>query len=452
MPEMISLRMRGLAVWCVALGLVVVWPTAAAAKHATPESAKKLDITAKSARDGYVKVDGFVTDWEGVPATTSEALTRGEWEYDWTGPKDLSIKIQAQYDSQHLYLAVEVFDNVVSGPQRRDRGDRVEIWIDGGPVAADGPHGRLKMLELALGDMESDGKPSVTWQYPKALKGKEPEGLLKDGSMRVKGYFFEVGLPLAQASEPAPGLEPLGIAVIARDLDRDDPREDEAAVATAPFDGRKARDVATMARLRLAGAESMAEGFFRQVPDARGVKLTAEHMVDVGGDSRRERVFLVKNYLVIVGYGLGDGDYYYYNLPTASHITHHSLEVEDLTGDGRAEMIVRYKLRQGPVTQEVGIIFHFALDRLLLVWHHELVNDGPGWSVRNELVIKKGRRGQPSTLTVKPSKESKPPSKEAYLDVDGDMIVDWERILLPWGERSQNVFKWEAGQFLRQSR
>ncbi|MCP4247295.1 MAG: hypothetical protein GY778_09635, partial [bacterium] len=214
-----------------------------------------------SARSGYVKVDGFVTDWEGVDKVESRTLTRGEPEYDWTGPKDLSMVVQAQYDQTYIYMAVEVRDNIVTGPKRRDRGDRVEIWFDGGEVAAKSPHGRMRMLELALGEMESDGKPAITWQYPKSLKGQEPTGLLKDGSMRHTGYFFEFGLPLSELSDPAPGLEPIGIAIIARDLDRDDPNEDEAAVANAPFDGRKKRRPDTMAKLRLAGAENMDAGF-----------------------------------------------------------------------------------------------------------------------------------------------------------------------------------------------
>jgi hypothetical protein len=136
--------------------------------------------------------------------------------------------VQAQVDGEVLYLAVEVRDNVVAGPRGPKKGDRIELWLDGGASAG---KQRLRMLEIAIGDIEGGGKPTARWGY--GAGGGAPRGLMLDGAVRapegqVAGYFFEIGLPLAEISDPRPGLEPLGIALIARDWDYDDANEDEA--------------------------------------------------------------------------------------------------------------------------------------------------------------------------------------------------------------------------------
>ncbi|MEL6181394.1 MAG: hypothetical protein AAFS10_20720, partial [Myxococcota bacterium] len=188
-------------------------PVHAEPQPATPDSAPKVDMVATPVAVGSVKVDGFVNDWEGIEKHDIRALTRAVPEYDWTGPRDLSLLVQLQYDSNYLYMAIEVRDNIVTTPKGRKEGDIVEVWMDGGPLATSkrrGSVGRLRMLRLKVGGMTKDGLPEAEWGYPKKLKGK-PKGIKLDGSIRNTGYFFEVGLPIDQFSNPAPGLETMGI-------------------------------------------------------------------------------------------------------------------------------------------------------------------------------------------------------------------------------------------------
>ncbi len=106
------------------------------AQPATPANVKTINISPTHAPQGYVKVDGFVTEWSQIPRIETRALTRGEAEYDWTGPRDCSMIIQAQADEEFLYLAIEVRDNAVVSPDGKKKGDRVEVWIDAGGLVS----------------------------------------------------------------------------------------------------------------------------------------------------------------------------------------------------------------------------------------------------------------------------------------------------------------------------
>lgn len=437
--------MRG-SVAALVLTACVSIPLGATAEPATPASAKKLDLTVAHVPDGYVKVDGFVTDWAGAATLESRALTRGEPEYDWTGPRDCSLLVQAQADRKNLYLAIEVRDNIVAGRKGRKAGDRVEIWIDGGPPAG---KKRLRMLEVGLGAVPDGGKPTVSYGWPRSLKRANIEGLQTDGAMRKTGYFFELAIPLAALSDPPPGIEALGLAIIARDWDYDDPNEDEAAVSTAPFDARKARDLTTMGKLLMPGTQDPLAGFYRSVPAAKSARVVGAVWTQVGGDARRERVALLEKWLVVSGRGVGEGDFYVYNLPTGPNYTYDSLETRDLNGDGGDEFIVRFRVEHpNKVVQQFMAIYRLDFDSIGLVFLAEVGNTGPGWSITNEVSFdKKGPKGTSRIFLKKPAADGV--TKKSYPDVDADLITDWDKILLPWTGPSSRTYEWQDTQFIK---
>ncbi len=431
---------------CVAVFCLLLATSLGHAEVATPADAAKLDIPVGDVPDGYVKVDGFVTDWASAQTVESRALIRAEAEYDWTGPRDCSVLVQAQADRAFLYLAIEVRDNVVVGKKGRKAGDRVELWIDGGEPAG---KRRVRMIELGLGEVPDGGKPTVTYGYPKNLVRKEIEGVKADGAMRKTGYFFEVALPLASLSDPAPGVEPLGVAIIVRDWDYDDANEDEAAVATAPFDARKERSPATMGRLLLPSTVDPLGGFYQTVPAAKGTRVVSEAWVQVSGDARRERVALLEKWLVVAGRGVGDGDFYYYTLPHGPNYTYDSMELRDLTGDGGAEFILRYSVSHpGQIQQQFLAIYRLFFDSINLVFLAEAGNTGPGWTVTNQVSFDpKGPGGTTRIVVSKPVATGV--TKKTYTDVDADLITDWDKVLLPWKAPPSRTYEWQDTQFIK---
>jgi hypothetical protein len=432
---------------CLAACLpLLLTPALALGAANTPDAAKKLDIPVGDVPEGYVKVDGFVTDWNSAATIETRALTRGEPEYDWTGPRDLSMLVKAQADRSFLYLSIEVRDNVVVGPKGRKGGDRVEIWIDGGIPAG---KKRVRMIEVGLGAVPDGGKPTVRYGYPKKLARKAIDGLQADGSMRKTGYFFELALPLASLSDPPPGVEPLGIALIARDWDYDDPNEDEAAVATAPFDARKKRAPETMGKLGLPSSTDPMGSFYRSVPAAKGARVVGEDWVQVAGDARRERVALLEKWIVVAGRGVGEGDFYYYTLPHGPNFRYDSLELKDVNGDGGADFIVRYTVSHpGQIDQQFLAIYRLFFDSINLVFLAEIGNSGPGWTVTNEVSYDPKGPGGTTRITVR-KPVATGVTKKTYTDVDADLITDWDKVLLPWKGTGSRTYEWQDTQFIK---
>lgn len=76
-----------------------------------------------------VLIDGYITEWEGVPAIelkpgSSGVTAEGEFKEN-----DVSLRIQAQWDDQYLYLALAWRDDTwdVEEVSRREA-----VWVDGG--------------------------------------------------------------------------------------------------------------------------------------------------------------------------------------------------------------------------------------------------------------------------------------------------------------------------------
>ncbi len=434
-----------------ALLLPAATPAQAQGRKGKPEDAPRLDLHVKRVSSSAITVDGFITDWEGVPPITTRALTRGEHEYDWTGPKDLSLEVQALYDRDLLYLAVTVKDNIVTSKRGAKPGDHVELWFDAGPLGARSRHGRLRMLRLAPGPLQDGGKPAVTWGWPPSLRGA-PEDLQADGAIRVDGYFFEIALPLTALADPPPGVEPIGFAAVARDYDYDDPGETDAAVATAPFDHLKRRDPATLGQLTLDGADRIKDGIYKLVPKAQGAPVIGQRFADVGGDARREYVQLIGRWLAVSGYGLGDGDYYYIGLPEPKGARFTRLETRDVTGDGKDELLVTWTLDTptpvGNVQQELLAVYHFALDRIKLLFQQEIAQRGPTWTLSNTLTFLTPR-GKPPSILLKPDKPQGDLSPDTYRDPNEGYTIDWYRPILPWGDERERAYTWDASQFIK---
>ena len=68
-------------------------------RKGNPSEQSVLDLTARL--NTAAQADGNITDWnEGDGSKVGfQTLLSGEYEYDWTGPKDLSATVMSQYSA-----------------------------------------------------------------------------------------------------------------------------------------------------------------------------------------------------------------------------------------------------------------------------------------------------------------------------------------------------------------
>lgn len=68
-----------------------------------------------------VKIDGDLSDWKNVKGFRMDQrkfffVGQGMSSAKWKGPEDLSATFKLQWDSKYIYIAVEVTDDIVTGP------------------------------------------------------------------------------------------------------------------------------------------------------------------------------------------------------------------------------------------------------------------------------------------------------------------------------------------------
>ncbi|MEO0323336.1 MAG: hypothetical protein AAF447_10295 [Myxococcota bacterium] len=179
----------------------------------------------------------------------------------------------------------------------------------------------------------------------------------------------------------------------------------------------------------------------RRVPASVAPRFARE--VDVTGDRRRERVFVLGRALVVLGPGFREGrGYLYYELPVAESGDLRSLESVDLTGDGKAELLLRAVQSVEDVERELLLVHRFANDgsfsRLLSAevarrqGERRIVNDVR--PLRRGLEFRPGRaRGWDA--------ESWPWAREAA--APGAPLP----LLLPWADGPRRM-RWEGSRFV----
>ena len=258
--------------------LSLLWSSVAMAdpkekpRKGDPQDQEILDLSAKLTSDIDTRADGNISDWDpNSVSADAKTLLSGEYDYDWTGPKDLSAKVQAQYGAEKIYFYINVSDNAVVSKKQQWKSDRVELWL--APESADGkPLGNPRGILMDIGPMVDGGMALIKW-----MSGKAAEGLEGAGFVREDGYDFEISVAYDVLSKTTPVLDgSMRYCVLVRDWDQDDPNEDEASVGTCPINPKKSSSIKRdqMGKIRL----GMRDVIWNQImnADADAAKIEAE--------------------------------------------------------------------------------------------------------------------------------------------------------------------------------
>lgn len=327
----------------VAICLNLIASAAFAAPKDKPRKGKPadqpaLDLGAAYTSDLQTRVDGNISDWSSASPLEFQTLIAGEYEYDWTGPKDLSAKVMAQYSESRIYFLIQVKDNAVVSKKKQWKSDRIELWL--APEGADGkPLGAKRGILLDIGPMADGGEATA-----KFLSGKQ-DGLEAKAFIGTDGYDFEVSAAYSAFGKKSPAMDgAMRYCVLVRDWDQDDPNEDEAAIATCPINPKKSSSIKIdqMGKIALGLEAEIWQKVASSRRDFEEGQNFVRYSADLSGTPTPEIVALGMSKLVVAGVGMSGSrlSWTEIDLPQARGGVG-TAEFKDVDGDKRTEIVAR---------------------------------------------------------------------------------------------------------------
>ena len=167
-------------------------------------------------------------------------------------------------------------------------------------------------------------------------------------------------------------------------------------------------------------------------------------VANVAADAMNERVLLYDRYLVLLGPHFRDGAEYFWS-DLGVDVARGGLpffELHDLTGDGRAELVVRKKFDRGSGSREMLQVMSFAPNGTPeSIFEHEIGISSSAGSIQNTVRIEGTGRGASVVVGLG---ESSGFSSATYNEPTD---TNREPLLLPWGTVQSRTFGWDGKHF-----
>ena len=367
-------------------------------KKGTPSDQEILDLQATLTDDSDMHADGNLTDWDEDNGTKVkfQTLLSGEYDYDWTGPKDLSGSVMAQYGADRIYFLIQVRDNFVVAKRKQWKSDRVELWLSSEPAGAkpSSPRGIL----LDVGPQVAGGQATVKW-----MSGKKG-GLEATAYVSPDGYDFEVAVDYSALGKSPVMDGAMRYCVLVRDWDQDDENEDEASIGTCPINPNKSSSIkaSQMGKIELHLADEMWRQILRNDKDVFSYGGEWKRITgDIGGNAHPEIIAFGGDTLVVAGVGLTSPKLSWFKMVLeAGQSDHNELEIRDIDGDKHPEIILKRNehCTNGAMNADREYIFKYVDSSMRLVTSYITVQreDDGSASIQNR--VKFGKNGIVQTL------------------------------------------------------
>jgi len=354
-------------------------------------------------KDRPVKLDGVINEW---PALTKALVVA-------KGATKATLKISLQYDETKLYVGADVTDASFQPGK-----DHVSLVF-----AVPNPGGSYTSYDLGF----YAGKPGET------------EGTVRYGSRggvggakiveapEANGYSFEAVVPWSAVPELK--TTRVGVHGLAAYVDGD------GVVATGPGDAQHPRDmvwIPSEPELSLIEQLLTPKGLTKRAPD---VELVA----DLTGDGVRERVAVWESYLTICGTSYLGGTGFFFRDLQGQLV---KLEARDVSGRGKADVLVRRKQSVGDAEREYLEVLSAmnATDEPRVTFSHEIAVRQSEHRIDNAVHLARGE----IEVTVEPTTTWDALSYKEPI-AGGDV----ESILFPWGGVKTQVYKFDGTKFTK---
>jgi hypothetical protein len=352
-------------------------------------------------KEAPVKLDGVLGEW---PAPAKAGVS--------TGATKSQMKIGLQYDGSRIYVGADITDaSFVPGK------DHVSLVL-----AVPTPSSSYATYEVDF----YAGKPGETEGSVRfARRGSVPGAKIVEAP-QSGGYSFEASLPWG--AMPEARTTKVGIHGVATYV------KDDGTVATGPGDARHPRDmpwVPSEPELSMIEQLLQSKGLTKRAPD---VELVA----DLTGDGQRERVAVWEQYLTICGTAyLGGTGFFYRDL--GGQLV--KLDVRDVTGRGKGDVVVRRKQSTGDGSREYLEVLSILspAEEPKVTFSHEIAIRQSDKHVDNAVHLGRGE----IDVSIQPASGW---DAASYAE---PIATDVEPLLLPWGTVKSQTFKYESGKFVK---
>lgn len=398
-------------------------PSAALAQRGPRVTAWSLRL--RDVAPGAVTVDGSLGEWRGIPGTSLGTRGRIVAGGGWSGPEDASANFALLDDRANLIVGVHVRDQRFVRTARYGAGeDQLVLTLafpgGGAPV-------ELRLLP---------GGPGVAAKVRRS--GQDVAGAAAVEMARDGGWSAEFAIPWRSLPEARAGRTGLRAALSLVDCDSEARLEVETVLATA----RVGRSSSTVPAVRIAAEEGMLNSF-RRDRDLVGVTPSFERTADVAGDRAPERIAVVEQYVMAFGPGIRGGQSYVYrSLPVRAARDVLGLEARDVSGDGKAEIVLRWRETNAAGERELWGAFGITsgdvptVAPLLVVETGKRVGDR---RLANEVRVVGGGEIEQRPGAVTGFDEA------SYVEAPAR---DAQPILLPWGPIASRRFRWDGASFV----
>ncbi|MBX3185320.1 MAG: hypothetical protein KF915_22030 [Polyangiaceae bacterium] len=399
--------------WLLVASALMGWSGAAEAQA----SGATLEARSTSARP--VKVDGWLKEWGGF--TPLSVAVKG------SAPSTVSASVSVGYDARQLYLAFTVKDDdLVRTSAFGSQEDRLELSL-----SVPKPEGGAASYEL--------------WLYP-GVPGKSAGAVkFRDGS-RVAGAKIveadakggvDVEVSVPWSALPATQRLRVGLKGAARYVDYAAGGKQRAIIGTSAE-----TQASRLPPLRFENERALEGGLL----EPKRLSRTPSKVVyaNVAGDAALEQIAVYGGFLTIIGSGYRNGEQFFFKDLSVGSRGVERLEAQDLTGDGRAEIITVSRVGEGDSYRELVQVLSLSAEGVPFVaFEHEIAVRTPVGSIANRMSI--GRHaGKPAVIIAQgeasgfdQASYSEPRQAEAL------------NAILPWEPVAERSFAWDGKRFVQ---
>jgi len=364
-------------------------------------------IDAEPLHDKKMRIDGLLREWPGQFAAFKTTL-KGS----------LKASGLVGYDDKDLYVAIKAADEkIVRTAGAGDSEDHATFSL-----AFPNTSGHYTSFDVKLYPGDPGKLPGVVKINGRVSKASKLVEAPEEG-----GLVIEAKIPWSEFSQAA--IARVGLKATLKYSDARSPGSLKNVVATS------AKTAGSMPYMPLEGEQAL-----------RGALLKAKRLSDrptrqvfgnVVGDAQYEWVAVYGQYMCVVGPGYRDGKEFYYgelNITGGKQLTR--LELHDLDGDGKKEVLVQKHLGGDEGYREVLLAFKLdPKDAPTVVFAHEVGIVTEAGSIKNKVSINGGK----ITIEQGTSEGFDPATYDEPLPGEGV-----ESALLPWDTVKSRSFEWKG--------